>query len=282
MLHQLTEQQLEKFISQPSHAVLIHGQPGSGKEAIARQLAADILNVTVPVLAEYPYLQQIDAPAISSDAIAAVRKLEHFLSLQVPLPGPINRIVLITNADALGHEAQTALLKTIEEPPAKTLLILTAATVASLLPTIGSRLQSIAVKRPTKLNLQNHFKVAGHNEADIEQAYSITGGLPGLMTALLGNQSHPLLSATDTARAILQGTIYERLLLVDGLSKKRAEAIQILYILQQMAHARLQATTGSQFKRWQIILEASYDATEQLNHSAQPKLVLDALMLKLN
>ena len=262
--------------------MLIHGQPGSGKKAIARHLAAEILGITDIALDSYPYLQVIDAPAISSDAIASVRKLEHFLSLKVPLPGPINRVILLTNADALGHEAQTALLKTIEEPPAKTLLILTATTVASLLPTIGSRLQLLPVKRPSKTAISSHFKAARYASAEIDQAYAITGGLPGLMTAILDNQTHPLMSATATARTLLQGSVYERLLLVDGLSKKRTETIQILYILQQMSHARLQATTGAQFRRWQLILQSSYEATEQLTNSAQPKLVLDALILKLN
>lgn len=49
------------------------------------------------------------------------------------------RLVLIERADTLGAEASNALLKTLEEPPRRTVFILLASTVATLLPTILSR-----------------------------------------------------------------------------------------------------------------------------------------------
>ena len=281
VIHQHTERQLQAFIANPSHALLLHAPAGSGKTAIAEWLAARIIGQGDDDLHSYPYFFQIDAPAVSSEAIETVRKLEHFLSLRVPLPSKINRVVLISNAHALSTQAQNALLKTLEEPPTATLLIVTAPSQSSLLPTISSRLQAIAVKKPSVRQVTEFFTEQAHGQPAIEQAYAVSGGLPGLLSALLGDKEHPLRPATEVARHLLQGSLYDRLLLVEGLSKQKEHIGQVLFILQQMAHSRLQATSGEQFARWEQILTASYEASDQLDKSGQPKLILDSLMLKL-
>jgi DNA polymerase-3 subunit delta' len=53
------------------------------------------------------------------------------------------RVVLITDAQHMNPEASNALLKVLEEPPDKTILVLTASAVSELLPTIVSRCQHI-------------------------------------------------------------------------------------------------------------------------------------------
>jgi DNA polymerase III subunit delta' len=53
------------------------------------------------------------------------------------------RVVVISNAHTMNSEAGNALLKVLEEPPASTVLILTASGTAELLPTIVSRCQQI-------------------------------------------------------------------------------------------------------------------------------------------
>jgi DNA polymerase-3 subunit delta' len=53
------------------------------------------------------------------------------------------RTVLITEAHRMNAEAGNALLKMLEEPPARTILILTAVTAADMLPTIVSRCRHI-------------------------------------------------------------------------------------------------------------------------------------------
>ncbi len=56
------------------------------------------------------------------------------------------RIALIEGADAMTIEAQNALLKILEEPPKGALLILTAAVPGRLLPTIRSRVRTLALQ----------------------------------------------------------------------------------------------------------------------------------------
>jgi DNA polymerase-3 subunit delta' len=64
------------------------------------------------------------------------------------------RIVIINDAQAMNLEASNAILKILEEPPKRTLFILTASQTTDLLPTIVSRCQQIAF-RPI-----SHEKVA--------------------------------------------------------------------------------------------------------------------------
>lgn len=54
------------------------------------------------------------------------------------------RVVIINEADRMNNAAQNALLKILEEPPVKTVLILVTTAVARLLPTIRSRCRLLA------------------------------------------------------------------------------------------------------------------------------------------
>jgi hypothetical protein len=160
-------------------------------------------------------------------------------------------------------------------------LILTAAHERALLPTIRSRTQIIPVGRLEREQLEHHFKGHGHDMAAVERAYAISGGLPGLMSALLEDTDHPLVTATNTARELLSRTAYERLAMVDELSKQKALALDVTLILQQMARLSLQRAAGPVAKRWQHIMIASHEASEALLGNAQPKLALSKLMLEL-
>lgn len=53
------------------------------------------------------------------------------------------QVVVVAGADRLNEEAANALLKTLEEPPAYTVFVLTAANLAGVLPTIRSRCQVV-------------------------------------------------------------------------------------------------------------------------------------------
>jgi DNA polymerase-3 subunit delta' len=74
--------------------------------------------------------------------IMQIRSLGAMLSLKSYETG--FRVVIISNANQMNAEASNALLKTLEEPPDKTIIILTALAASELLPTIASRCQRIS------------------------------------------------------------------------------------------------------------------------------------------
>jgi DNA polymerase-3 subunit delta' len=282
LVHAFTQQQMEQLVASPSHAVILAGSAGSGKYTLAIGLTEAILGLRPQGFADYPYkIEVVPEDGKPSIGIEAVRGLEHFLSLKVPSSAAYNRAIIIENSQLLTPEAQNALLKTLEEPPAGVFVILTVTSEQALLPTIRSRAQSVAVKRPDRPATEAYFEAKGFAIKPIQQAYAISGGLPGLMQALLESSEHPLLLATQKARQLLSQSAYERLLLADELAKQRSLALDTAFILQQMAHVSLQTATGPAAAKWQSVLTAAYQAAEALSTNAQSKLVLTNLMLSL-
>jgi DNA polymerase-3 subunit delta' len=293
-LHPQTRLQLQRYKTHPTHALLLRGAEGMGKRYIALTLMHNMLrlqsdaDIEAAVL-HYPYFKEVvPEKDKTSIGIEAIRELQHFTSLK--LPGAIDtlRIIFIPEAQTITGEAQNALLKLLEEPPQNTHFILTASSEQLLLPTIRSRLQSLAVHRPPRESLDNLFTSQGHEAKAIQQAYFMSGGLPGLMSALLNNNDHPLKTAATTARTLLQAGQFERLCIVDELAKKRSETLQVLLVLRHMSQAAIEqaANTGSEagtkrIRQWHKVLQASYDAEKAYSVSAQSKLVLDNLMLNL-
>jgi DNA polymerase-3 subunit delta' len=70
-----------------------------------------------------------------------------------------NKFLIVNNANTLTREAQNALLKTLEEPPSYTTIILLTKTLNDLLETVVSRcrkIQAVAEKKaPEKPNIKN-------------------------------------------------------------------------------------------------------------------------------
>lgn len=110
-------------------------------------------------------------PPDSKLGIEQARKIkEHFSFRSYQSKG---KAVVLEDASVLTIEAQNALLKTLEEPPASAVLILGASSEAKFLPTILSRCKIIHIKNPT--SHRNPTSEVGY-EKDIEQLLQATTG----------------------------------------------------------------------------------------------------------
>lgn len=97
--------------------------------------------------------------------IALIRQVLSTISLK-PIRGQKKSVILL-HADTLSIPAQNALLKTLEEPPADTLLILTAENENMLLETIRSRCQII--KNNEKTIFTNDYSEGTYSLAHAEE-----------------------------------------------------------------------------------------------------------------
>ena len=140
-----------------AHAYLVSGAPGSGKEELAARLiqmvnggeeegGSDLFGEEPQVAKEVPPLNDLEngwirvlRPQMKSRRIGVeeIRDLEQ--SLHLAAPGGAYKVGVIVEADRMNEQAANAFLKTLEEPPQRTLLLLLTANPQRLLPTILSR-----------------------------------------------------------------------------------------------------------------------------------------------
>jgi DNA polymerase III subunit delta' len=285
LLHPSTAAQLQIFADRPTQSVVVIGPEGIGKGAVVRELLTRLLRANDDALDGYPYMQII-TPEKQSISIEAIRDAQSFTKLKIP--GGQLRIVVVESAETLTAEAQNALLKLLEEPPEGTFILLSTANHYALLPTIRSRVQAITVQEPSREAVEVYFANQGFDAKRVQQSFLMSGGLPGLMHSLLTQDTeHPLAATVEQARNVLRSSTFERLTMIESLSKQKPEALRLLFVLQQMARAAIaqsatkdSAGAGS-IRQWQHILKSSYDAEKQLLDSGQPKLVLTNLLLGL-
>src|SRR6185437_3117361 len=106
--------------------------------------------------------------------IDQVRALADFLSLSTHRAG--YRVLLLHPAEALHPAAANALLKTLEEPPPATLIVLASDRPARLLATIRSRCRRVALHAPGPATALAWLRAQG--VAEPEAALAMAGGAP--------------------------------------------------------------------------------------------------------
>lgn len=112
------------------------------------------------------------------------------------------RVVIIDNAEALNAEAQNALLKTLEEPPAASTFVLVTSRPDMLLPTVLSRCQRLRFGRlaPAEIAdvlMRDHEYV----EADAHAAASLSDGSVG---RALEGATDEFVDAREAAASLLE------------------------------------------------------------------------------
>jgi DNA polymerase-3 subunit delta' len=87
-----------------------------------------------------PYYN-IDIPRAVAIHIGQIRELR--LSLTRSMSGAKKRVIIVSEAQMMNDKSQNAFLKTLEEPHADTIIILTSSNANGLLPTVHSRCQDV-------------------------------------------------------------------------------------------------------------------------------------------
>ena len=194
------------------HALLLHGERGCGKKLLAKWFA-------MLVLCEHPEqapcgqcracrLVQEDAHpdvmwaehsgkrmGFTVDTVREIRREAAVL----PNNGEM-RVFLFADADGMSIQAQNALLKSVEEPPAHSCFVFTTETVGALLPTLLSRMTAKAVFPVSEGECVAALTRLSYPADDVQAAVSRFGGNIGRCIAYLSDEMQR--KAAETAAAL--------------------------------------------------------------------------------
>lgn len=131
------------------HALLITGSPQAGTHRLALALAEYLNGAQADSLEtlRHPMCRVIrPSSKVRTITIDTVRSVEPFLSLRAEAHE--TKLVIMSEADRLSDDSANAFLKTLEEPPKQTLIILITELPGRLLPTILSRCIRLDMAEP--------------------------------------------------------------------------------------------------------------------------------------
>jgi DNA polymerase III subunit delta' len=176
-----------------AHAYLISGPIGSGKREVAAELANAVNGTSAADVFSSKAREIFVAEPESKSRrilIEQIRELEH--GLQMRGSEGRRKVAIIAEADRLQPQAANAFLKTLEEPPANSLLLLLSALPEALPDTIVSRCISIPlsangeeIEMPERSELVELLRSTAHEKDwGVQQAYKVAQGVQSLLGAI--------------------------------------------------------------------------------------------------
>ena len=238
--------------------------------------------------------------------IAQIKELQRSASLQ-PYEGKY-RVFILDGAEYLNEESANCLLKTLEEPPQNVLFILLTVNDSRLLPTIVSRCQRVELYPLSAPVIEQALLERWQVAADKARMLSrlCRGGIGWAISAasegkLIEGRSQRLAELVSLAEESLQQRFAFASRLATQFSKSRDSVEETLKLWLEwwrdillvkegcagfMINVDQEETLKNHAGRYSLaeirgFIEAIREAWEQLDQNANPRLVLEVLMLSI-
>jgi len=211
--------------------------------------------------------------------IDQIRKIQRTLAL-APHTGKW-RIAILPEFARANYYAQNALLKTLEEPASKVVLLLTAVAPEDLLPTISSRCENIALRQVGEDQMQASLAKSTVAVESQRLIGTLAGGSPGL--AIRMHADPELLTERkihiEALMSYLSEEVAERFVRVEDhinfrtrdMSKKRSAIMAMLEIWISLLRDLLLAGNGMQHRM--INVDYENQLIEWAQSLAEPKII---------
>ena len=280
------------------HALLLEGHAGIGKASLAFQLAQHLIAnpqasgapVALTLLdrnsndfrqlaqGTHGQVMHLTRPFDAKTekfktmlTVDEVRRIGHFLSRTNPGAG--YRTVIIDPVNDMNANASNALLKNLEEPPARTLFILVAHTSGRVLPTIRSRCQHVAFSGLNDADLAKAVEQAAGSPVPGDEMAKLSALAEGSVRRALLLRQFGGLEVTETADALIAGNVLDvekAARLGDVLTAREAEIqYQLLtdHLLQRIANAAQRHAAGGDTRRAEAMANSFSDTRNMLAHA---------------
>lgn len=219
---------LQRAAERPVHAYLFVGSRGSGAEDTARSFAAALVDPgDDPTVRDrvhrgrHPDVIEIDPP----EQQIRVEHAETVIHEASTSPIEADRkVIVIFEADRMNPSTANKLLKTLEEPSRRTVLVLVTASPDDLLDTVRSRCQRIDLAPLSEATVRGALEREGVAAPRALLAARLSGGRLDRGRALAGRFG-PLRDAFVVAAGRLNGTGSMAIRMADELTEALAEAV---------------------------------------------------------
>lgn len=224
LLNPIADTKLSLVMDNLPQSLLLTGPVGVGISTIARYIGVTVGSMMLTILPEKDEKVDIDKGVISVDSI---RRL--YIQTRSIQTGKL--VIIIDYAERMGHQAQNAFLKLLEEPGSSVHFILVTHTPSKLLPTVVSRTQQLEIQPVTpSQSLELLEMLATTNEQKKAQLLFMADGLPAELTRLAIDDMYFEISANiiRDARDLLQANVYQKLLIAQRYKDDREKALRLL------------------------------------------------------
>lgn len=225
-----------------THSWLFTGPPGSGRSVAARAFAAALVcsdpaqvgcghceDCRLAMRDAHPDVIHI----VPQELIISVASMREVIADAARMPTVAGwRVIIIEDADRLSEGAANALLKTVEEPPERTIIILCAPSTEprDIAITLRSRCRHVYIPTPTVAEVARILVAeSGVSDADAQLAAAASAGHIGRARRLATDRQSQIRRANilNLAELIYHGDQAFRAVnsLVKGLEKESQEAM---------------------------------------------------------
>ncbi len=284
-----------------AHAYLFLGPENVGKFMIAMSLAEKLtgksgqrINSNLVVIRPEEEIKFAKGGAALSSKTASQKKeikVEQIRELQrqfsfFPENGKY-KVAIIDEAEKINKQAQNALLKTLEEPNAFSVIILVVKNDKKLLPTITSRCQKIKFNALSEIEIKKWAKKENifHESSNEDEIIFWSLGRPGLILKLINDENE--LAKRKKIRHRLENlinqTLTEKFFLAEEMSKERemsCEELGFWIILLRQSLLKKNNLKISASKSLKIIEEIEKSLEILRDTNSNVRLILENLMLK--
>lgn len=287
--HKLAKDLLIKSLAKSSvSAYLLVGPPHIGKNLIAKYLAAGIHNIS-DINKAHPdtifFEDILEANTVKSGTKEWKKSVDDFIRF-INLSPAISdsKVAIIKDIDRLSIQATNALLKTLEEPPDRTIIIVTAQNLEAVLPTIKSRLQIIRLNYIADSNMREYVKQ--NVSSNIDEIVLIANGALGIAKKLIDNSDvlKDKINQLELLKTFLEGDIPKGLELAGGYDRESALDLintWIVMVRRLLIKDKLASDYFNFYDKNKLIklIDQFSELNDALNDRANPRVALEALVL---